>query len=72
MPPNPKRMSGKDVERLRTERGETMEEFGAYCAKIVGNKRPYTKQDVNAWEKGIRGRKLPMVIEMALLRKGEL
>lgn len=72
MPPNPKRMTGKQLRALRESRGETLDEFGAWLSKIVGNDRAYTRQDVNAWESERRGRKLPMAIEMALLRKGEL
>jgi transcriptional regulator with XRE-family HTH domain len=71
----PKRMSGKQLRALRTERGETLEEFGAYLAKIAGAPRPYTRQEVNAWESEReyaegKVRRVPLAVELALTQKG--
>lgn len=71
MPPKPKRMSGKQLAAIREARGETMEVFGAYLARLVQNKRPYTRQDVWAWENELKERKPPLLIQMALEETGE-
>lgn len=63
---SPKRMTGKQLAALRAQRGETGDEFGVYLAKIADEDRPYSRQEVNAWE---RGRRLvPMAIELALMK----
>lgn len=63
---SPKRMTGKQLRALRIERGETGDAFGAYLARVADEPRPYTRQEVNAWESGRRP--VPLAIELALLK----
>lgn len=71
MPPKLKRMSGKQLAAIRERRDESLEAFGAYLARLVENKRPYSRQDVWAWENELKGRLPPLAIQMALEDTGE-
>jgi hypothetical protein len=76
MPPNLKRMTGKQLRAIRIRRRETLDEFGAWLAKLVGTDRPYTRQHVNAWESEReyapgKIRRVPLQVMMALEDAGE-
>lgn len=59
-------MTADELKEMREQRRMTGVEFGGWIAHLMGAERPYTRQEVNAWETGRRP--IPATVELALLR----
>lgn len=58
------RMTPEELRAERTARKMSGAEFGAFLAAEIGERKPYTRQAVNAWESGARD--IPALVELAL------
>lgn len=55
------RMDTEDLREWRERLGLTGTAFGVFLAAQLGRDRPYTRQEISAWESG--GREIPEAIE---------
>ena len=63
-------MTGDDLKAEREARGMEPSAFGKYLAELMGLDRAYTRQEVSQWERGVRGRGVPVKVELALVKVG--
>ena len=64
------RMNEIDLAAMREGLGLSQEAFGTHLARLMGLERDYSRQEVNAWEKGRRA--LPGAIAAMLWRERAL